>query len=131
MKSRNLLLLRLGLVLASIVVALLSVEALVRARQWIQTGTSVAAPFELAPDSATGLWIPTPGQVSGPIRINRDGFRGPDIPRVKAPGTIRLAFLGGSTTFCAEVSGNDATWPAQLTRELQARHPGVKFDIDV
>jgi lysophospholipase L1-like esterase len=128
LRARTVLLLRLGLVLISVLVALGSVEALVRVRQWLQTGTSAAAPYSLALDPGSGLWIPTPGQVSGPIRINRDGFRGPDVPRVKPPGTIRLAFLGGSTTFCAEVSGNDATWPDQLTRALRARHPGVSFD---
>src|SRR5512144_98888 len=125
---RTLALLRFLLVLVSVLVALGSVEALVRVRQWLQTGTSGGAPYELVQDPATGLWIPTPGQVSGPIRINRDGFRGPDIPRVTPPGTIRLAFLGASTTFCAEVSGNDATWPARLTQALRARHPGVSFD---
>ena len=127
-RPRALLLLRLGLVLISVLVALGSVEALVRVRQWLQTGTTGGAPYELAPDRATGLWIPKPGQVSGPIRINRDGFRGPDVSLVKPPGTIRLAFLGGSTTFCAEVSGNDATWPDRLTQALRARHPGVSFD---
>jgi lysophospholipase L1-like esterase len=128
LRKRSLVLLRLGLVLVSVLVALVSVEALVRVRQWLQTGHGAAEPYSLVQDPASGLWIPTPGQVNGPIRINRDGFRGPDVPRVTPAGTIRLAFLGGSTTFCAEVSGNDATWPAQLTEALRARHPGVSFD---
>jgi hypothetical protein len=46
----------------------------------------------------------------------------------KPPGRIRLAFLGGSTTFCAEVSSNDVTWPALVVRKLAARYPDASFD---
>jgi len=86
------------------------------------------AEFEVALDPASGLPIPKPGQHTGRIRINRQGFRSPEIPRVKPPGTVRLAFLGGSTTFCAEVSSNEATWPALVSRWLRERHPEVMFD---
>ena len=120
--------LRIGLLVTSVLVALGLVEGAVRIRQWLQHGNPGAAPFELATDPATGLAIPKPGHATGAIRINRDGFRSPDLSREKPPGTIRLAFLGGSTTFCAEVSSNEATWPDQVTRSLRARHPGVPFD---
>ena len=46
----------------------------------------------------------------------------------KAPGTIRLAFLGASTTFCAEVSGNDKVWPHLVTDDLRRAFPNVSFD---
>jgi lysophospholipase L1-like esterase len=127
-RSRAPLWLRIAVLAASIVLALCALEGAVRVRQWMQYGTSTGEAFQLVADRASGLFIPKPGQDTGRIRINSQGFRGPEIPRTKPPGTVRLAFLGGSTTFCAEVSGNENTWPALVTRGLGERYPGVKFD---
>jgi hypothetical protein len=46
----------------------------------------------------------------------------------KPAGTVRIAFLGGSTTFCAEGSSNQATWPHLVWQALQTAHPNVRFD---
>ena len=59
---------------------------------------------------------------------NTLGFRSPELDIIKPTDTIRLAFLGGSTTWCAEVSGNDMTWPHLVWKELQQSFPDVKFD---
>lgn len=61
-----------------------------------------------------------PGAVVGPMSINSHGFRGPEVATPKPAGTVRLAFLGASTTFCAEVSANDKVWPAQVAHTLGA-----------
>jgi lysophospholipase L1-like esterase len=51
------------------------------------------------------------------VSHNSLGFRGPEIALAKAPGTVRVVTLGGSTTYGAEVS-DDATWPYLLGVEL-------------
>ena len=47
---------------------------------------------------------------------------------MKPPGTYRIAFLGGSTTYCAEVSGDDKTWPYLVVEALKAGYPDRRFD---
>ena len=42
--------------------------------------------------------------------------------------TARVAFLGGSTTFCAEVSGDDKTWPYLVVNALKSAYPDRSFD---
>ena len=61
-----------------------------------------------------------------PVRINHLGFRGEDWSWQPAPGTLRLITLGGSSTFCFQVSDDAHTWPAQLERMLQE-----KLDVPV
>jgi len=75
-----------------------------------------------------GFRVPVPSQEIGPIHINSDGFRGPELENPKPEGRIRIAFLGASTTFCAEASSDAKTWPAQLVRMLGERFPRNEFD---
>jgi lysophospholipase L1-like esterase len=110
-------------------------EAAVRLRAWVRYGTAQpdSADQMFVLDSATGMSIPRPGyeRHSGrvSIRINSLGFRGRDITVAKPPGTIRIATLGASTTFCAEVSNDDATWPQQLEQALQRAHPDLAIQV--
>lgn len=113
----------------SVLVALALLEAAVRVRQWIRYGTSNAEVVTLVTDPATGLRIAQPHIDTGRIRTDSHGFRNPEIAMPKPPDRVRLAFLGGSTTFCAEVSSNDVTWPALVVRRLAARYPDVSFDF--
>jgi hypothetical protein len=55
------------------------------------------------------------------VQINRLGFRGKEWKWRPDPGTLRVVALGGSSTFCFQVSDDRHTWPAQLERELNAR----------
>lgn len=48
------------------------------------------------------------------IEINRHGFRGPEIPVPKSPGTTRVLFLGGSQVF----DQNGENWPIEVGRLL-------------
>jgi len=52
------------------------------------------------------------------VRINSLGFRGEDPTWKAADGTLRIVVLGGSSTFCYDVSDDDHTWPALLESAL-------------
>lgn len=82
--------------------------------------------FYTEPDS--GLRLPYPNQKLGQVRINNHGFRGPDLPAVKAPDTFRLAFLGSSTTYDADVA-EGRNWPEQVARQLAERVSGCRIDF--
>lgn len=102
-------------------------ESFVRLRQWIKHGGVIED--ILAIESSSGLRIPMPNKVQGAIRINSIGFRSPELVNPKPYSVVRLAFLGESTTFCSEVSSNEATWPHLVWEKLQAIKPSVKFDF--
>ncbi len=103
-----------------LVVGALALEGLVRARQFLKHGTTDRTIFTREVDEATGLRVPVPSSVVGGIRINSDGWRGPELETPKPDGLLRIAFLGGSTTFCADVSSNEATWPHVVAENLRA-----------
>jgi lysophospholipase L1-like esterase len=103
--------------MAALVACALSIglaEGLLRFRQHLRYGVAAPQASNTAPDPVTGLQVPKPGYHAGSIVINSQGFRSPELTQPKPPGTFRLAFLGGSTTFCAEVSSPDKTWPHRV-----------------
>lgn len=63
------------------------------------------------------------------IKINSLGFRGNDFSKEKDQNTIRIAVLGASTTFCAEVSSNDKAWPEVLQQKLNAHFTTFNFEV--
>lgn len=79
-------------------------------------------------DPDTGLRLPYPNQKLGQVRINNFGFRGPDLPAVKAADTFRLAFLGSSTTYDANVA-ESWNWPEQTAQQLARRVSGCRIDF--
>ncbi|MBF0107876.1 MAG: SGNH/GDSL hydrolase family protein [Magnetococcales bacterium] len=117
-------LLYLGITLFS----LLLVEGVVRVRQWWLYGASETLEKAYHDDRKTGLRLPVANYESRTTRINSLGFRGPEIAVPKPTNTLRLAFLGGSTTYCAEASGNDKVWPHLVWKRLQEAHPHVRMD---
>ena len=110
-------------------------EAAVRARAWLKYGTALPGVSDemLAFDPKLGLTYPRPGfeVTSGTIaiKINGQGFRGGEISPVKPADTVRIVCVGASTTFSAEVSSNQATWPAQLQNLLEREFPGVAIEV--
>jgi lysophospholipase L1-like esterase len=104
------------LTLLSIVAAGALGEALVRVRQYVRYGIAGARVSQTVLDPATGLQIPPPGARRGSVVVNSLGFRSPEL-QPKAQG-VRLAFLGGSTTYCAEVSAPEKTWPHLVANAL-------------
>jgi lysophospholipase L1-like esterase len=118
-----------GTTLAICVLLLLGAEAAVRIRSEIKHGGTfwgVDQTYEI--DPATRLRMPIPNSRFGAIQINAFGFRSPPITREKPPGRLRIAFLGGSTTYCAEVSSNAMTWPALVVKALHRQWPSLDLD---
>ena len=103
-------------------------EVGVRVRHWVKYDNLRSVEDTFAVDESSGLRRPIAGLELGGIKINGLGFRSPEIDLRKADGMIRLAFLGGSTTYCAEVKGNENTWPHLVTQMLDAHVQEAQFD---
>lgn len=114
-------------ILVSFVFSITVLELAVRARQWIKYGSPTSLQ-SFTVDSQTGLRIPVANSSTGRITVNSLGFRSPELVNPKPDQTIRLAFLGGSTTWCAEVSSNELTWPHLVWKQLQESYPNITFD---
>jgi hypothetical protein len=52
------------------------------------------------------------------VRINRDGFRGPDYPKAKPPGTVRIAVIGDSYVEAIQVA-EDQTFTSVIGQRLK------------
>ena len=125
--------LKLSLLLAALVFVVMvglfaAAETAVRIRQWIKYGTAFEIEDTYTVDPVSGLRIPKPGGSFGPVRINSLGFRGPEITVPKPAATLRVAFLGSSTTYCADVSGNDAVWTNLVIEALRKKWPTLSVD---
>src|SRR4030095_12764215 len=112
------------LYLAVMVVALIAAcEVGLRARQWMRYGSFAASVRDpmLEYDPQADLLVPEPGDGEKrgrlDLQINALGFRGDEFERRKPPHTVRIAAIGASTTFCAEVSDNHKTWPHRLQEQ--------------
>ena len=127
--SRTQRLLAIGFVwLVILIILFLIAEGAVRVRAYLKTGMAWGVEGTFVEDPASGLRIPRPGLDTGAITINSKGFRGPEIDEAKPPGTIRIAFLGGSTTYCAEVSSNEWVWPHLVAEAIQERFPDTRIE---
>ncbi|MEO6709189.1 MAG: SGNH/GDSL hydrolase family protein [Planctomycetota bacterium] len=104
---------KLALSLGVLAALLLLLELAVRARQYVKHGT-LGTMHQFVHDPASDLDIPPPGRVTANFAINELGFRGPLVEMPKPAGRLRLAFLGASTTFCAEATSEENTWPARV-----------------
>lgn len=129
MKQGHQILLAVALIIAFVLSLILLGEAAIRVRSYFKHGDAFFRVENISYiDEATGLRLPKPGYRSGKMTINEDGFRGPLIPHEKPEGTTRIAFVGGSTTLCAEVSGDDKTWPFLAMQALGDAYPDRAFD---
>ncbi len=120
---------RLVLVALLFALAVVGLEGVLRLRSWKRFGTSQPriADAYLGDVEGYSLLAPIPGaSLDGElvsIHINSMGFRGEEFPFAKQPGELRIACVGGSTTFCAEASHDSRTWPARLQAQLRERYP--------
>lgn len=114
------------LVVVVIVFFLALAEGTVRLRQWMQTGHSgkISDLFR----EENGLRVLVPNARTRTISINAQGFRGPSLAQPKAANDLRIAFIGASTTFCAEVSGDNMTWPHLVTETIQKEYSDIHVD---
>ncbi len=60
--------------------------------------------------------------------LNALGYRGPEVPRARAPGTLRVACVGDSSTFGLGVP-EECAWPFVLQRLLQAAAGDVQVEL--
>lgn len=70
--------------------------------------------------------FPTPNYVNGANRHNSLGFRGDELPVAKPSGEIRIACLGGSTTYCSSIEDYRKSWPCQLEQILREQGLAVR-----
>ena len=103
-------------------------EGAVQLRQWLKYGHFGHYEDLFVVDEGTGLRVLAANAASRTININSQGFRGPPITQPKPAGDLRLAFLGASTTFCAEVSGDELTWPHLVTEAVQEAVHDINVD---
>lgn len=104
-------------------------EGAVRLRQWLRHGAAGNFDSLYVVDTATGLRVPRAGGKLAGISINSRGFRGPEIDLPKPANRVRIAFVGASTTYCAEVSADAAVWTQGVTNLLQREFPQASFDF--
>lgn len=116
------------IVLLLITLVLMLAECTVRARQWLKYGNFNNFNTSYIIDQKTGLRVPAAGQITRTIAINSLGFRGPEIDVPKPTNRLRIAFLGASTTYCAEVSSNSMTWPHLVIEQWRKAYPDVSLD---
>lgn len=102
-------------------------EGAVRLRHWMAHGQQGTVESLYHYDESSGLRVARAGYRTERVAINSLGFRGDEISDPKADGTIRIGFLGASTTFSAEVA-NPETWPERVVAKLRTRFPEHRFD---
>jgi hypothetical protein len=104
-------------------------EALLRLLQRGQFGSAanVETSGQFYRDLHTDLRLPIPNSSQGKVHVNSRGFRSPEILHPKPPGTVRLAFLGSSTTYDPYVP-DSFTWPHLVTQAIQDAYPTCRVD---
>jgi len=114
-------------------------------RYWLESSCKNAyrQAITQAPEGKLWVYAPTEKSTLPPYRLFRNvqlasalstnnfGFRGPDIPLHKPPKTIRIAFLGSSTTI--DPYDNNPSYPEfvgfWLNRWAAENKIDVKFDV--
>lgn len=118
--------------LVALIATLLLAEGIVRVRAHAKYGRYLDI-YDIHERLPTGLLVPLAnldvafGEGTR-VRTDEHGFRSPPVVMPKPPGTLRLAFLGASATFCSQVSCNEKTWPHLVQVELQKRFPDVAVE---
>ena len=72
-------------------------------------------------------YAPAPGYRKGANRHNAFGCRGDEIERAKRPGTLRVVFCGGSTTYGEGIEDHLQTMPFLVQQRL--RDEGVDVEV--
>ena len=103
-------------------------EGAVRLRQWFKYGSATDLNEIYAYDEELDLRVLIPNSETRTIKINGLGFRSPELKQPKPTDTLRFAFIGASTTYCAEVSSNEMTWPHLVMDQLQETYPDLNMD---
>jgi lysophospholipase L1-like esterase len=102
-------------------------EAFFQVREVVRASRKPRLPLEPCPYRSYRL-IPGARYVGpkGKIDVNAFGLRGPETTLEPRPGVLRVACIGGSTTFGLYAANNDETWPALLDARLKAAGEAVE-----
>ena len=105
-------------------------DALLRIQQYLAFGgeRNVEKAKQYYVDAATGLRLPAPNSNHGRLHYNSLGHRSPEIEVPKPAGTLRLAFMGSSTTLDPFVPRLESTWPHLVAKALDDAVPGCRVD---
>ncbi len=74
-------------------------------------------------------YVLNPDFARGGTSHNALGFRGPELAEAKPEGVVRVAILGGSTTYDTGVPDDADTFPAQLERLLNEAGGGARVQV--
>ena len=127
-----------GLAVASLLAGVLLLEGSIRAWVWFRydgnwdTYTVYNTIYESHPHSWYRVRPENEFRVfGGRHRVETDahGFRSPEVASTKPDNALRIAFLGGSTTFNSEASSNDATVALQTARLLERALPARRVEV--
>ncbi len=116
------------LLLIALVVVVGAAETGLRLLMAKRHGTAATVEQYFAVDQRIGIPVPIASLRLGRIQTSSLGFRGPEIPVPKPADMKRIAFVGASTTWCAEVSGNDNVWTHLVTEDLRKHFQGSNID---
>jgi len=117
-----------ALIIAVMGLVIGAAEIAIRVRQTLKYGSAATVEDLYTIDRRIGLRVPIANLHSGHIQTNSLGFRGPEIAVPKPAGTVRIAFLGASTTWCGEVSSNEKVWPHLVAAQLRHAYPKAAID---
>jgi lysophospholipase L1-like esterase len=100
-------------------------EAALRARSYVLHGSAGVADDELyQPDPVLGKVLRPRARLRGTrgeLTVNSLGFRGPEFPADKPPGTCRIVCMGDSVVFGRYAPSDDLVWTALLQERLTRR----------
>jgi hypothetical protein len=120
----------LSLLLASVTVVLLAAEAGTRLFSRIGPSLLMTDPVvgkHYVPGFRGHVFVDEAGREVS-LRFNREGFRGPDRPRTKPSGTLRIAVIGDSM-ISAVATDEEKTLVRRLETSLQRRWPDVSSEV--
>jgi lysophospholipase L1-like esterase len=128
LSSRALWAILVALLLGGFVALIVAAEIGIRMLQTQKYGSAATVEQHYTVDGRIDLRVPIANLRSGRIETNSLGFRGPEIAIPKPTDVVRIAFLGASTTWCAEVSGNDRVWAHVVAADLRRMFPQANID---
>lgn len=109
-----------------------SIEGVCRYKEWRD---SSEPPFEIRDPYCNHIFAPNRAwELKGikgatQARTNAFGHRDDDLSPEKEDGTLRIACLGGSTTYGFGASTNGRAYPNALEEMLQRERPGTRIEV--
>jgi len=105
--------------------------AIAKTREYLSGETQFSDALNVV-SQAYLLYIPTPSFKShDAIQHNAQGYRGEAVPFARPQNSLRVLFMGGSTTYGEAVENPQDSYPAQLGKLLQADRAFADRSIEI